>query len=147
MAKKKKAKKTAPKKTVIKRGFRQVETKRGSNAIRFTGTTENLKDPDNIPDKTLDYHIKKNRPVKGAGFKAPRAVVLIVKIRRTDGGPMKPLSLITPPDFVVNKANVKKFIKDNLEDLKSNIEEKFQGRYEDTLDAERVNDYSLKFIY
>jgi len=149
------AKKKAPKKTLIKKGFKKIQSKRGSGTVHFQGTTKRMKDPMSIPASTLRYHLTKNR--KKAGeinpktgkviLPEPQAMVLILKINRADGGPRKTLSLVTPVDMVINTANVRKFIKDNLDDLKGNIEEKFNGRYEDTLDTDRINDYSLKFIY
>ena len=149
-------KKNTPKKTVIKKGLKKVETKRGSGTIHLEGTTKRLKDPMSVPYSAIRYHLTKNRKKAGQPHPTkegqiilpePQAMVLIVKIPRNDGGPRKTISLVTPPDMIINTKNVRKFIKENLEDLEGNVEEKFQGRYEDTLNTDRINDISLKFIY
>lgn len=137
--------------------FRKVKVKGyGKNTLHFQGSTSKLKDPSNIPYSSLYYHITKNRKKAGQPrpdkpgkiiLPEPQAAVLIIKLFRNDGGPRKIISLVTPPDMVINVPNVRKFVKDNLDNLEDNIEEKFKGRYEDLLNTEKITDYSIKFIY
>lgn len=154
MSKKKKPKK-ARKKRGLSKGFRKIKTRPGSGTLHFKGTTKLMIDPFNIPRSTLYYHIHKNRkkagqinPVNNKPF-LPEAqgVILILKLRRSDGGPTKTISIVSDVTMVVNVANTRKFISDNLNDLEGNLEERFSGKYEDAFDLSRINDYSLKFIY
>lgn len=119
---------------------------RGKNTIKISGTgqPENLAkriDKTNL-NKQLDYLVKKNKPVKGKGYKEPKAIVVITKVK-TDDGTTKTFSEISEPDFVVNKDSAKKFLTSKTNAVGSIFDEIYG------IDSEnlKVLEVQLKFIY
>lgn len=133
-----------------------MQTKKGSGIIHLTGTTKNLKNPMSIPYSTLHYHLTKNRKKAGQPHPTkeghiilpePQAVVLIVRIHGQETG-MKSVSFVSPPDMIVNTKNTRDFVGDTLADLEDRMFEMSEKYgYEDDFDTDRINDYSIKFIY
>ncbi len=125
----------------------KTKTKRGSNKINFISSTgkdleklsKRITDAPNLTKK-LYYYISKNKPVKGAGYKPPKAVV-IIKTVTTREGVKKTFSEVSEPDFVVNTTNVKKLLKKQINSANDDFAE-FYGD-----EPERVSNISLKFIY
>lgn len=146
MAKKKRNKKG------LSKSFRKVSPKRGAKVLTFKGRSIALKDPYQIPYSLLYYHIHKfrgniNKETGKPHLPEAQAMVLILKLYRNDGGKRKLISLVTPPDMIINVPNVRKFIYDNVNNLEDIVEEKFQGRYEDQLNLDKITEYTIKFIY
>ena len=118
---------------------------RGKNQLNIKVTG---KDPEKVADKIVDsdidkdlnYFIRKNKPIKGKGYKPPKAVV-IVKTVELEDGTTKTFSDISEPDFVVNKENIKNRIKSSVG--KSFAD--FADFYNE--EPERIKSIGIKFIY
>lgn len=150
MAKKKpikkvKVRRSRKSKKQTKKKILKTLAKRGSNKIdiKITG-----KDPektaqrliDGLPTHKIYYQISKNKPVKGKGYKEPRAVVIISTVK-TESGETKTFSEISEPDFIVNTRNVKAFAKSKIEGSFSFFEEFYNE------EPAKITGISIKFLY
>lgn len=145
-------KKVIPKKVVKKSTTKKVTksrpikttSRRGSNIIKLhaSGTPDNLAKRlkgSNLQSK-IGYRVRKNKPLKGAGYKAPKAVVLIYEVK-TEEGETKVFSEISEPDFVVNTQSTLEYLIEKTD----SANEFFEDQYGGTID--KVKSVSVKFIY
>lgn len=140
---KKVVKKSTPKKVTKSRPIKTT-SRRGSNIIKLHASGNPDSVAKRVSDKSLnsklEYRIRKNKPVKGAGYKPPKAVVVIYEVKTQDGA-TKVFSEISDPDFVVNLPNTKAFIEEKTKNANNNFED-FYGE-----DFDRIKSVSVKFIY
>jgi hypothetical protein len=95
----------------------EIKRKRGQNTIGYKLKSKKLENKiseiqnSKEAEKHLDYFQNKDRPKKGAGSKPPKGIIIILKGKKDQGE----IAFVSPPDFVVNKKNVKAFTKGVLE--------------------------------
>lgn len=148
-------------KSVKSKKYAEIDIRkiRGENTVEFFSHADTLEElieawkaSDSI-NKAIDYYIRKNRPVKGAGYKAPRAVVVII----TSPVGNKTKAVVSPLEFVVSRINVKAFVVGILEQMVSDFElwielmgaideEGLDGSSEN-FDPNSITTITLKFIY
>jgi hypothetical protein len=90
----------------------KVSRKRGAKIISFKFTAKNLENKIDqfnkgtiIADAELNKLQTKDRPKGAKSYRQPKGVIIIVKGKNGEGE----LAFPSPPDFVVNKTNVKAF--------------------------------------
>lgn len=115
-------------------------------AIKGSGKPENLSKrlKGLTKGKQFKYLLNKNKPVKGAPPKEPKAVVLIYTVT-TDEGVKKTFSKLSPNDFIVNAENVQRFIESTTENISDDFDEMYGGTGE--TENTKVNSVAIKFIY
>lgn len=113
---------------------------------------------DTFDYSTFNYLRRKNKP-DGHHYKPPRGFVVIITISK--GKSELHFTRVSPPDMVVNNANIKLFVKqcvqemeENWESAKDAIEEGEEGEvdgmpldYVENLDPAKIIEIQIKFFY
>jgi hypothetical protein len=153
-----------PVRKVAKKQPLQIKRKHGENLVGFKFRSKSLEKNIDLLDtskdvkKQLDYFQSKNRPKKGAGYKPPKGVLVILKGK--NGGEW---TFKSPYDFVVNQKNIKGYIKGivNKAEEKITYSRKNQPRnvrvgkykkisgteYDDPIDPNDINEIIIRYIY
>jgi hypothetical protein len=135
-----------------------ISKTRGSNKLDFTFKNVRsiskkailIKDSPEV-SKSIDTMLKKNY-IKGKGIKPPKGVVIIASDTKNKKGKVS----VSPPDFVVNKRNIKAYVEGIFEEIENEYEESdfeedndfMSGDGSDeNVNPDGINLLSIKFIY
>jgi hypothetical protein len=110
--------KTLPVKTSHPRGTNYVEIILGDGPHNVKHVENTI---ENYDYSKLEYMRTKNRPIKGAGYRAPQGIVVVITVRIGENEWF--YSKMTPYDFVVNKASMIAFIKQTYKDFTESWDE------------------------
>lgn len=129
----------------VKRFSRKNYVEINNPTLTSYSFAESLK---NWSGNELDYLFTKNKPIKGAGYKLPLAVILIIHF--SDGSKDDVVSFISPPDLVVKKKEILNWVNDvlnfflsgdwNAIGLKSDL-------YSINYDEIQITKIQIKFLY
>jgi len=143
------AKKSGTKRTSSKPDI-EFSKKRGDNQIslnfRQRGFDNKIKALRSNVKTEFDYLLKKNKPKGAKTVKPPKAVMIVLKIKKPGEPGYYYNSKVSDPDFVVNKKNIVDLMAQSLSEYNNNMADIAES-YDEPTRVYNVQGMAVRFLY